>query len=227
MDALEMRPELTPRQRETLGFLEHFVAANGYPPTIRQICVGLGLSSTQTVYAHLHRLEEKGYLNLSGGHRAIQVLPSAEDNDTKVVALAGRRKRSAAEETRYIPLVGRVAAGQPLLATENIEGYVDLSGLGRDAGVFTLQVKGDSMIEAGILDGDYILVRQQETAEEGEIVVALLNDEATVKYFHREPHRISLKPANRKLKPIYAKEVKIIGKVIASFRGYGSTPLVK
>lgn len=210
LNAMDGKARLTRRQQETLSFLERFIAANGYPPTVRQVCVGLGLSSTQTAYGHLCKLEQKGYVRLSHAHRTIQLL--ARGNEASAPP---------------IPLVGRVAAGQPLLATENVEGHIDLGDLAGEAEVFALRVKGDSMIEAGILDGDYILVRQQEAAENGEIVVALLRDEATVKFFYREQRRVRLQPANAKMKPIFAKEVTLIGKVIAVLRSYGPTPLIK
>lgn len=230
--------KLTRRQRETLEFLERFIAANGYPPTVRQICAELGLSSTQTAFAHLARLEQKGFVRLSHAHRAIQLLAGSDrgsDRDSDRIDIEGEgalstswrnRDDTTRRLARGIPLVGRVAAGQPIFAVENIEGHVDLGSLRHGEGVFALRVKGDSMVEAGILDGDYILVRQQETAENGDIVVALLRDEATVKFFFREPRRIRLQPANRKMKPIYAKQVSIVGKVVASVRGYGPVSLV-
>ncbi len=242
----------TIRQQQPLDFLESFLAANGYPPTVREICRGLGLSSTQTAYAHLAKLEQKGYLRLNpahgadapgtakaSAHRCIRMLrgnasiPSAPlpfvqgsaqadlANVARPDALLFREDRGRASRPTPIPLIGRVAAGQPLLALENVEGYVDLGELGGDAVVFALRVKGDSMIEAGILDGDYVLVRPQPTAEDGDIVVALLHDEATVKFFFREGRRIRLQPANRAMQPILAREVRIAGKVIASLRGYG------
>ncbi|MCL5263867.1 MAG: transcriptional repressor LexA [Chloroflexi bacterium] len=211
--------KLTRRQQDTLEFVRGFVAENGYPPTVREVCAALGLSSSQTAYAHLCKLEQKGYLsigrdeslpNINRAHRAIKLIDRFD----------GRSQRR-------IPFIGRVAAGQPLLATENVEGYIDLRKIGSDAPVFALRVQGDSMVEAGIFDGDYIIVRQQEIAEDGDIVVALLHDEATVKFFFRQHGRVRLQPANRKMKPILARDVKIVGKVIASCRGYGSTALIK
>jgi repressor LexA len=167
---------------------------------------------------------------LSHAHRGVQLLigsDGVEIESGNAPASAWRQREDPLRRLeRGIPLVGRVAAGQPIIAVENIEGYVALNALKHDQDVFALRVKGDSMIEAGILDGDYILVRQQETAENGDIVVALLRDEATVKFFFREPKRIRLQPANRKMKPMYAKQVSIVGKVIASFRDYGSISLL-
>lgn len=211
---------LSARQREILELLERYVMAYGYPPTMREVCAALGLSSTQTVYAHLRKLEQKGYVRLGGAHRAIRLLKghsgAARDGGEGAFSRAG-----------CVPLVGRVAAGEPLLALENIEGHLDLASIVGDPAVFALRVRGDSMVEMGIRDGDYILVRRQETAENGDIVVALLRDEATVKLFFREGEKIRLQPANRRMRPIVTKEVKLIGKVIASLRGYGSTSLVR
>ncbi|MBI4317156.1 MAG: transcriptional repressor LexA [Chloroflexi bacterium] len=198
-----MKDKLTRRQRETLDFIRGFVAERHYPPTVREVGEGLGLSSSQTAHAHLHKLSEKGYLKLDGAHRAIRLPGNAG---------------------KGIPLIGRVAAGAPLLATENVEGYLDLDSIAaRYPDAFALKVKGDSMIEAGILDGDYIVVRPQQTAQNGEIVVTLLHDEATVKYFFHEGTQIRLQPANAALAPLFVQDVQIVGKVIASFRVYGQT----
>lgn len=230
LDVKSGRSGLTKRQRETLDFLERFVAANGYPPTVRQICAALGLSSTQTAYAHLCKLERKGCLRLNRAHRSIQLLTDwnrGASSGEDAGSAGSRGLNGVGAGLRQVPLIGRVAAGQPVLALENIEGYVDLGGIGSDPEVFALRVRGDSMVEAGIIDGDLILVRRQETAENGDIVVALLRDEATVKFFFRERRRVRLQPANSKMKPIFAKEVKLIGKVIASLRGYGATSLIK
>ena len=196
---------ITRRQRDTLDFIEAYVAEKRYPPTVRDICAGLGLSSSQTVHAHLRKLEEKGLIRLGRAHRSLQLVNLRTGIGTKL-----------------IPLVGRVAAGAPVLAIENVEGYLDLGeAVAGDAGDrFALQVKGSSMIEAGILDGDYIVVRLQQTAENGDIVVALIGDEATVKFFYREEDRVRLQPANSSMEPIYLKEVAVIGKVLASFRTY-------
>ena len=230
LDTKDVRPKLTRRQKETLEFLERFVSANGYPPTVRQICAELGLSSTQTAYAHLCKLDQKGYVHLSHAHRTIQLITDSNEVSSSAGTAASSNlcKHGVSRDlSKQIPMIGRVAAGQPLLAVENIEGYVDLGDVADDSEVFALRVRGDSMIEAGIIDGDYILVRRQETAENGDIVVALLRDEATVKFFFRERNRVRLQPANSKMKPILAKEVNLIGKVIASFRGYGSISLIK
>lgn len=196
---------ITRRQRDTLDYIRTYVAEKGYPPTVRDICAGLGLSSSQTVHAHLRKLEEKGLIRLGRAHRSLQLVSPHIERRTKL-----------------IPLVGRVAAGVPVMAIENVEGYLDLGGAvaGDGGDRFALQVKGSSMVEAGILDGDYILVRLQQTAENGDIVVALIGDEATVKFFYREEDRIRLQPANSSMEPIYLKDVAVIGKVLASFRAY-------
>ena len=193
--------ELTPRRREILDFISETIQERGYPPTVREIGAEIGLKSSSSVHYHLKTLEKKGFITRDGSlTRALRV--SSDEEDTE---------RSGAT---YLPLVGRVAAGEPILATENIERLVptsaDLFGQGE---MFLLEVQGESMIEAGILDGDLVVVNQQPTAEDGEIVVAMLDDEATVKYLHRHPHRVELRPANPAMDPIFADDVQIIGRV--------------
>lgn len=193
--------ELTPRRRQILDFIATTIEEQGYPPTVREIGAEIGLKSSSSVHYHLRVLEEKGYITRDGSlTRALRVSGAGDDTE-----------RSG---TTYLPLVGRVAAGEPILATENIERLVptsaDLFGQGE---LFLLEVQGDSMIEAGILDGDYVVVNQQPTAEDGEIVVAMLEDEATVKYLHRHPDRVELRPANSAMDPIVADDVQVIGRV--------------
>ncbi|MGD9496258.1 MAG: transcriptional repressor LexA [Armatimonadota bacterium] len=193
--------DLTPRRRQILDFIARTIEERGYPPTVREIGAEIGLRSSSSVHYHLRVLEKEGLISRDGSlTRALRV---GDDG------AAPRRGR-----TRYLPLVGRVAAGRPILATENIERLVpaaeDLFGSGD---LFLLQVEGDSMIDAGILDGDLVVVSQQPTAEDGEIVVALLDDEATVKYLHRHPDRIELRPANAAMEPIFVQDVQIIGRV--------------
>ncbi len=193
--------QLTQRRRQIVDFIARTIDEHGYPPTVREIGAAIGLKSSSSVHYHLRVLAEEGFISRDGSlTRALRVADGGRDE---------RRGR-----TRYLPLVGRVAAGQPILATENIERLVptaeDLFGPGD---LFLLEVHGDSMIETGILDGDLVVVNQQPTAEDGEIVVALLGDEATVKHFYRHPDRVELRPANSSMDPIFAADVQIIGRV--------------
>ena len=193
--------QFTARRRQILDFIATTIEQRGYPPTVREIGAEIGLKSSSSVHYHLKQLEKEGYLTRDGSlTRALRV--SGGDDS---VERAG---------TTYLPLVGRVAAGTPILATENIERLVptsaELFGTGE---LFLLEVQGNSMIEAGILNGDLVVESQQPTADDGEIVVAMLNDEATVKYFHRHPDKIELRPANSAMEPIFAEDVQIIGRV--------------
>jgi len=197
---------LTDRQREILDYIKREIREKGYPPSVREIGEAIGLSSSSTVHGHLERLESKGLIRRDPTKpRAIEVLE--ED------------RFAPAKRVINIPLVGRVTAGQPVLAVENIEDTIPLPwDFVRDENTFLLTVKGDSMIEAGILDGDLVLVRRQPTASNGDIVVALLEDEATIKRFHREKNYIRLQPENRHMAPIIARDVVILGKVIGLYR---------
>jgi repressor LexA len=206
-------PVLTDRQRQILDFLTKYVDAHGYPPTVREIGEAVGLASPSTVHAHLANLERAGLLRR---------------DPTKPRAIELRREPKAAPaaavDVHKLPLVGEVAAGGPLLAEENIEEYLAVpEPLSRGGAEFLLRVKGESMINAGILDGDIIVVRRQQDARDGEIVVALAGDdesadEATVKRFFNENGQVRLQPENDALEPIYAKHVQILGKVIGVFR---------
>lgn len=193
------KKELTRRQKEILEFIRREVQRVGYPPSVREIGKAVGLSSSSTVHSHLTTLEEKGYL------RRGPTKPRA----LEVVGL----------KMRQVPLVGRIAAGEPILAEENIEDiFVLPAEFARDENCFILEVKGESMIGAGILSGDYVVVRQQPTAENGDIVVALIEDEATVKRFYKEKTGIRLQPENPAIEPIITKKTNILGKVIALLR---------
>jgi len=205
---MSYRSELTTRQHEILDFIRAEIHRRGFPPSVREIGEAVGLSSSSTVHSHLSALEDKGFLRRDPSKpRALEVL---DYRDT--------RRGIDLDSVRALPLVGQVAAGAPLLAAENIEETIALPvGLVQES-TFILKVRGDSMIEAGILDGDYVIVRQQESADDGDIVVALLEDEATVKRFFREAGRIRLQPENPSLDPIYATDVRILGKVTALFR---------
>lgn len=202
-----MRNQLTARQRQILDFIKQEVRRKGYPPSVREIGEAVGLSSSSTVHGHLARLEEKKMIRRDPTKpRAIEVL--GDDS------LYPSRQPVA-----MVPLVGKVTAGQPILAVENIEDHFPLpQSVVKDDTVFMLTVRGDSMIEAGIHDGDKVIVRQQSTAENGDIVLALLGEEATVKRFFRERDHIRLQPENNRLEPIRAKDVQVLGKVIGLFR---------
>lgn len=203
-----MTDGLTERQREILEYIKREIRTRGYPPSVREIGEAIGLSSSSTVHGHLARLEEKGFIRRDPTKpRAIEVC----DPDRALPYYAGR--------VIDVPLVGRVTAGQPILAVENIEETLPLPAeFVRDENSFLLVVRGESMIEAGILDGDYVLVRQQEFAHNGDIVVALIDDEATVKRFYKESGHIRLQPANRYMDPIIVSDVRILGKVVGLFR---------
>lgn len=185
-----------------LDFIRRELENKGYPPSVREICAAVGLKSTSTVHAHLNRLEEEGYIRR---------------DPTKPRAL--ELTDGSAIRGRSVPVVGKVTAGMPILAQQNIEDYFPLpqNVIGMDE-AFILSVQGESMIECGILDGDYVVVRKQNNAENGDIVVAMIDDEATVKRIYYEPTRVRLQPENSTMKPIYAKEVQVLGKVVALFR---------
>ncbi len=201
-----MYSDLSSRQLAILKFIKKELQKKGYPPSVREIGKAVGLSSSSTVHGHLAHLEEKGYLRRDPTKpRAIEVL----EGDGKFVR----------KEMINVPIVGKVTAGQPILAVENIEDTFPLPLDFVDSeNVFMLSVQGDSMVNAGILDGDYVLVRQQSHAQNSDIVVALLEDEATVKRFYKEKDYVRLQPEHPTMEPIYATEVKILGKVIGVFR---------
>ena len=201
--------KLSKRQQEILDFIKQEVREKGYPPSVREIGQAVGLSSSSTVHGHLARLESKGIIRRDPTKpRAIEILDGKEFEEPEV-------------PVRNIPIVGRVTAGQPITAVENIADYFPLPEKMAPAGdqVFMLEIMGDSMIEAGILDGDYVVVRQQNTAENGDIVVAMTEDyEATVKRFYKEKNYIRLQPENSTMAPIIVDNVKILGKVIGVYR---------
>jgi repressor LexA len=205
---------LTARQQEIWNYLVEYVDRHGYPPTVREIGEQVGLASPSTVHAHLANLERAGLLKRDPTKPRALELIGRERAQPQPSALESRVQR--------LPLVGEIAAGGPLLAEQNIEDYVELPE--RIAkGDFLLRVKGESMIDAGILDGDIVVVRRQSDARNGEIVVALAGDdeatdEATVKTFYREDGRIRLQPENDALEPIYARHVQVLGKVTGVFR---------
>lgn len=202
------QPELTKRQQQILDFIRADLHRRGYPPSVREIGEAVGLSSSSTVHSHLAALEAKGFIRRDPSKpRALEVLDFRETH-----------RNIDYGSVRAVPVVGQVAAGSPILAAENIEQTMSLPTEMADEGTFILRVKGESMIEAGILDGDFVVVKQQQTAQNGEIVVALLEDSATVKTFYREADRIRLQPENSTMDPIYSRDVSILGKVVALFR---------
>jgi repressor LexA len=207
--AYQRKRDLTDRQREILDFIKAEMRRKGYPPTVRDIGQAVGLSSSSTVHSHLNALEAKGLIKRDPSKpRALEVI--GHDRETVVTTMRG---------VRELPVLGAVAAGVPMLAEENIEGTIPLpTEVVREDSTFVLRVKGDSMIDAGIFDGDFVVVRQQPTADNGDIVVALLEDEATVKRYFRESDRIRLQPENDSMEPIYVRDVTILGKVVAVFR---------
>ena len=197
--------DLTKRQKEIFDFIGKYASKHGYPPTVREIGKAIGLHSSSTVHAHLANLEKIGLLRRDPTKpRAIELLV---DRAKKVMGPSG------------LPLVGEVAAGEPVLAEERIEDYLEVPDvIGGETGDYILRVKGDSMKDAGILEGDYVVVRPADTADNGEIVVAVIEDEATVKRFFREKDRVRLEPANKAYKPIKTTDANLLGKVVGVFR---------
>ncbi|MBI4744459.1 MAG: transcriptional repressor LexA [Actinobacteria bacterium] len=200
---------LSPRQKEVLDFIVSEIHRKGYPPSIREIGKFIGVKSSATAYSHLDILEKKGYV------RKDPTKPRA----IEIIGYRNTEFQHTSKQLRNIPLVGRIAAGQPVLAQENIEDTFPLpADFVKDENSFMLEVKGLSMKDAGILPGDFVIVKQQNNADEGDIIVALLEDEATLKRFFREADGIRLQPENSAMKPIITKDVKIIGKVIGLLR---------
>jgi len=194
---------LTRRQHEILTFIQRHSDAHGYPPSVREIGQALGLTSSSTVHSHLSALEKKGYLRRDPSKpRAIEILKDERDVPTKKVI--------------QLPVVGQVTAGLPILAQQNIEDYFPLpQEFIRSEECFILKVRGDSMVDAGIFDGDMLIVRRQQTAKDRDIVVARMEDEATVKRFFREDGRIRLQPENPRMEPIITRDVAIEGVALA------------
>jgi repressor LexA len=208
-----MDENISPKQKDILEFINKKIKEAGYPPSVREIAKAVKLSSSATVHSHLKKLEEKGYIKRNQSKpRAISVLTDYEN------------KSSDADHGNmvYVPVVGKIAAGKPILAEENIEDYFPLTEdfIRGKKEVFMLHVRGDSMVNAGILDRDYIVVRKQESAINGEIIVALIDNEATVKRFFKTGKKIKLMPENDYMEPIVVDDVKIIGKVIGVIRKY-------
>ncbi|MDQ0507833.1 LexA repressor [Aedoeadaptatus ivorii] len=207
-----MYEDLNKREMEILFYIKRFIDANGYPPSIREICSGVNIKSTSTVHSSLEKLELKNYIRRASTiNRAIEII----DQDDSF--LMPKKK------TTDVPILGKVAAGIPILATENISDTVPLSvDFVRDRNLFFLTVQGESMINAGILDGDQVLIEQTSAAKDGEIVLALIDDDATIKTFYKDEknHRFRLQPENDRMDPIYVDHLQILGKVIGLYRTF-------
>ena len=216
-----MRPrkdpmELNRREKAILKFIEKQVDEDGYPPSVREICKAVGLNSTATVHGYLGRLAEKGYIKKEDQKgRTLRLIKTADNKEIK------KEDKSfySGKEMVEVPVIGKITAGEPILAVENVTDTfpipIDFVG---NSDCFMLTVRGESMIEAGILDGDYILVKKQDNASNGEIVVALIEDEATVKTFYKEKDHIRLQPENSTMDPIIVPTCEILGKVAGVFR---------
>ncbi|MBR5445697.1 MAG: transcriptional repressor LexA [Clostridia bacterium] len=201
---------LTPKEQLIFDYIKENLKKNGYSPSIRDIRTALDIKSTSTVHTYLERLERKGYIHKENGKS--RTLRIEDPADAGAVIRDGR-----------VPILGKVTAGQPILAVENYEGFVSYpegEGRSHDAQLFALRVTGSSMIEAGILDGDLVIVERTETAENGQIIVALVDDSATVKVFYKEEGHYRLQPRNASMDPIIVEEVTVLGKVLASIRYY-------
>lgn len=202
---------LTDKQQEILECIEEYMRDRGYPPSIRDICKQVGLSSSSTVFSHLNALEKKGYITRDdGAMRGIRVAAKSNVNSAYM---------DQSDDVVEVPVIGKVAAGMPILATENVERTFPVpSDFAPGQEVFMLKVKGESMIEIGILDGDYVLVQRQSSARDGDVIVALIGEEATVKTYYKERDCFRLQPENRYMKAIYTKELVVLGKVVGVFR---------
>ena len=205
---------ISAKQQKVLDYIRSFMKEHGYPPAVRDICQGLNLKSTSTAHGYLARLEKQGYIRRDPSKtRAIELI----END------AAELEAPAEIQAVNVPLLGQVAAGMPILAEENFEEYLAMPKeiVPYDTKeTFALEIKGESMVKAGILNGDKIIVRQTNVAENGDIIVALIDNEATCKRFYKEKHRIRLQPENYLMEPMYFDEVQILGKVIGLVRNY-------
>ena len=198
--------KITDKQREILEYIKVEILNRGYPPAVREICEAVKLKSTSSVHAHLETLEKNGYIR-------------RDPTKPRAIEIVDENFNLTRREMVNVPIVGKVAAGEPILAVENIENYFPIPAeFMPNEPTFILQVQGESMINAGILDGDYVLVQQQPTANDGDMVVALVDDSATVKTFYKENGYYRLQPENDFMDPIIVSEVMIMGKVIGTFR---------
>jgi repressor LexA len=201
-----MELDLTKRQKEIFDFMRKYAAKTGYPPTVREIGKAVGLHSSSTVHAHLANLEKLG-------------LVKRDPSKPRAIELLYEKAKRTINPGNGLPLVGQVAAGEPILAEENIEEYLEVPDvIGGEDGDYILQIRGESMKNAGIIEGDYVIVRPSDDAANGEIVVALIGEEATVKRIFREKDHIRLQPENEEMEPILTTEAKVLGKVVGVFR---------
>lgn len=198
--------KISAKQQEILEYIKQTILKKGYPPAVREICEAVHLKSTSSVHSHLETLEENGYIR-------------RDPTKPRTIEILDEHFNLTRREMVNVPLIGSVAAGQPLLAQENIEGYFPIpASILPNQETFMLKVQGESMINAGIFNGDQIIVAQQDTAENGDIVVALLDDSATVKRYYKEDEHIRLQPENDTMSPIISTDVQIVGKVVGLFR---------
>ena len=198
--------DLTKRQKEIFDYIRKYAAKTGYPPTVREIGKAVGLHSSSTVHAHLSNLEKIGLLR-------------RDPSKPRAIELLFDKAKKTIRPEAGLPLVGQVAAGAPILAEENVEEYIEIPDvIGGEDGDYILQVRGESMKEAGIIGGDYVVVRPSDDAVDGEIVVALIGEEATVKRIFREKDHIRLQPENAEMEPILTTEARVLGKVVGVFR---------
>jgi repressor LexA len=201
-----MELDLTKRQKEIFDFMRKYAAKTGYPPTVREIGKAVGLHSSSTVHAHLANLEKLG-------------LVRRDPSKPRAIELLFDKAKRTISPGNGLPLVGQVAAGEPILAEENIEEYLEVPDvIGGEDGDYILQIRGESMKDAGIIEGDYVIVRPSDDAADGEIVVALIGEDATVKRIFREKDHIRLQPENEEMEPILTTEAKVLGKVVGVFR---------
>ena len=211
--------ELGKREKDILSFIEKQIKQNGYPPSVREIGKAVGLSSTATVHGYLTKLEQKGYIKKENQKGRTLRLLKGTKNKNQAELSENSKNFYTNKELVEVPVIGKITAGEPILAIENISDTfpipIDFVG---NSECFMLTVRGESMIEVGILDGDYILVKKQNVAQNGEIVVALIEDEATVKTFYKEKDHIRLQPENSAMDPIIVKNCEILGKVAGVFR---------
>ena len=203
--------KLSKRQQMIVDFIKSEVETKGYPPSVREIAKAVGLASSSTVHGHLERIENKGYIRRDPTKpRAIELIDESYQNVSK-------------DSARYVPVIGKVTAGSPITAVENVEEYMPVPGstAQQDDQLFVLSVVGESMINAGIQDGDRVIVKQQSTAENGEIVVAMTDeDEATIKRFYKEDGKFRLQPENDNMEPMYFSNISILGKLVGLYRNF-------
>jgi repressor LexA len=205
-DRMDIGKDLTKRQQEIFDFIKKYSAKYGYPPTVRDIGKAVGLASSSTVHAHLANLEKLG-------------LVKRDPSKPRAIELLYEKAKRTISPGNGLPLVGQVAAGEPILAEENIEEYLEVPDvIGGEDGDYILQIRGESMKDAGIIERDYVIVRPSDDAANGEIVVALIGEEATVKRLFREKDHIRLQPENEEMEPILTTEAKVLGKVVGVFR---------